>query len=153
MVRKHWLCRVLKANSKQLINHVKIDNTVAWQRNHWRSIESAYNRSAFFEYYKDDLKHLFDTKYEFIYGFNMATFQYLCKQFKIVTNISVSDSYKVNYGEVDFRNLSNENVYSNITYRQVFMYKHAFVPYTSALDLLFNLGPQSHTVLTSSLPD
>ena len=33
----------------------KIDNSIAWQKNHWRSIESAYSSSPFFEFYHVDL--------------------------------------------------------------------------------------------------
>src|SRR5450432_4029367 len=30
-----------------------------WQLRHWKSIQSAYNRSPFFEYYQDELKGLY----------------------------------------------------------------------------------------------
>jgi hypothetical protein len=34
--------------SRELIKEVQIDYTEPWQKQHWRALESAYNRSPFF---------------------------------------------------------------------------------------------------------
>ena len=37
------------------IHDIRISYLSNWQSNHWRAIESAYNKSPFFLYYRDDL--------------------------------------------------------------------------------------------------
>jgi hypothetical protein len=63
----HNRCRILGPNGLQVLsvpvvrvngNHtltkdIRIAETIPWQRLHWRSIETAYNNSPFFLYYKD----------------------------------------------------------------------------------------------------
>ena len=44
-----------KHNQKILVRDVDIDYSLNWQKVHWKAIESAYNRSPFFLYYKDRL--------------------------------------------------------------------------------------------------
>src|SRR6188768_243256 len=40
-------------DQKTLITGIWIDNNSRWQWQHWRTIESCYNKSPFFFYYKD----------------------------------------------------------------------------------------------------
>ena len=40
--------------TKILIKDLKISYDTDWQRNHWRTIFSAYSSSPFFEYYKEE---------------------------------------------------------------------------------------------------
>ena len=55
---------------------VRIDETVAiyyenrWQQNHWRSLETAYRSSPFFEFYEDDFYPFFHQKIEKLMDFN-----------------------------------------------------------------------------------
>ena len=140
---------VQKANSKQLMRDVKIDNTVPWQRNHWRSIEAAYNKSAFFEYYKDLLLPLFTDKFDLMIDYNWATLLYLHKHLQINTVLLKTIMYETDY-DFDYRNFEQIKFVEPIPYNQVFMYKRKFIPYTSALDLLFSLGPKSSQYLTNS---
>ena len=44
---------------KTLVKDLKISYDVDWQRNHWRTIFSAYNSSTFFEFFKDDIRPFF----------------------------------------------------------------------------------------------
>ena len=39
-------------NNRQNTSEILIDNTTNWQSIHWKSIESAYKTSPFFEYYE-----------------------------------------------------------------------------------------------------
>ena len=56
---------VCKGRSKIIFKDIRIDNTLLWQKTHWNSIVSAYNKSAYFQFYK----HLFAGYYEKRYGF------------------------------------------------------------------------------------
>ena len=41
---------------RQKYRDVRIYNEDNWQLNHWKSLETAYRTSPFFEFYEDDLK-------------------------------------------------------------------------------------------------
>ena len=50
--------------------NAEIDNKIAWQKNHWRSIQTAYSSSPFFEFYKDSLEQVYNQKYTNLVKFN-----------------------------------------------------------------------------------
>ena len=74
-------CYIYGANGKQLLNipitHAKsevkqktkdvlIEEGSQWQKQHYRSLKTAYNSSPFFEFYEDDLMKIFEKKYRFL---------------------------------------------------------------------------------------
>ena len=131
-----------KGSSKKIIGNLKISYKQNWQKQHWNAIESAYNSSPFFEYYKDELKPFFQEKEEYLVNFNSKlqnTILIMLHQENLIKNTT---EY-LNKGEFfDLRNytwkLKNQEKYN-----QVFMEKQGFIPNLSILDLLFNLGPES----------
>ena len=84
--------------NREFYRDVQIANIENWQSNHWKSITSAYNTSPFFEYYKDELISLFETKFENLYEFNMACIQAVldCLQFKVHFQRSSAFEKKMN---------------------------------------------------------
>ena len=56
--------------NRQLFKDVKIANETNWQSLHWKSLQSAYRTSPFFEYYEDDLAPLFINKQHYVLDFN-----------------------------------------------------------------------------------
>ena len=38
---------------------------------HWKSIESAYRSSPFFEFYEDDILPFYNEKFKFLFDFNI----------------------------------------------------------------------------------
>lgn len=140
---------------KILIKDLKISFDTNWQRNHWRTIFSAFNSSPFFEYYKDDILPFFETKHRFLLDFNLKINEVICELLEI-ENVAVltEDFEKV---PVETRNLresispknkaANGNRFQAKEYTQVFSDKLGFAPNLSILDLLFNEGPNSLSVL------
>ena len=49
---------VLKSREKTSIEDIKISYAEQWRAQHWRSIQSAYKNSPFFDYY-EEIIHLF----------------------------------------------------------------------------------------------
>src|ERR1035437_8256026 len=46
----------LKSRTERIITRdIRISYNDNWQKLHWRSLEAAYRRSAYFEYYENDL--------------------------------------------------------------------------------------------------
>jgi hypothetical protein len=61
---------VVKGRGRKIkIRDLRISYDTGWQRNHWRTIFSAYNSSPFFEFYMDDIQPLFEKPYKFLFDF------------------------------------------------------------------------------------
>ena len=157
-------CYIYGANGKLSLNipvnfsqknrkkteEIRIDNTSKWQSIHWKSIESAYKTSPFFEFYEDEFTKLFSSPKNFLLDFNLECIAVMnsCLGFHPV--ISKSDQFLKTTSESDYRFLVNARKESKIdttAYIQVFQDKHGFINNLSILDLLFNEGPNAISYL------
>lgn len=143
---------VIKPNGNHTkIKDIQIFNDDNWHVKHWRAIESAYQASPYFLFYKDELKLFFNGSYKMLLEYDMALIKYFCKLFDISTSIRLSSNY-IKDKDIDFRQkLSPKKppIIQNFPeYTQVFDVKHGFIPNLSILDLLFNLGPESGDYLS-----
>ncbi|MDO8952408.1 MAG: WbqC family protein, partial [Draconibacterium sp.] len=113
---------------KILIKDLKISYDTDWQRNHWRSIFSAYSSSPFFEYYKDDIHLFFETKHKFLLDFNLKIQETICELLEIENNaVLTSDFEKVPEGTANLRErispkikTQSDNDFQPVKYTQVF---------------------------------
>lgn len=138
-------------NGRQLYKDVKIENDFQWQKQHWKSIESAYRTSPFFEFYEDEFAHLFEKKQEFLFDFNLKTTEIIMDCLQLEADFEFTEEYFATpKDQQDFRPLVNakSKIGQDITpYTQVFEEKHGFIPNLSTLDLLFNEGTNALTYL------
>jgi|TARA_B110000008_G_scaffold168599_1_gene168437 hypothetical protein len=129
----------------------KIDNSIAWQKNHWRSIQSAYSSSPFFEFYRDSLEGIYIKEYTYLTKFNFDLINLILEWTDIEMKSELSKSYKIQYKNgLDLReNIENKKYSSseNIIYKQVFSDKNGFLNDLSIIDLIFNEGPNSISYL------
>ncbi|TYA53842.1 WbqC family protein [Formosa maritima] len=132
---------------RQKYRDLKIYNAENWQAIHWKSLETAYRTSPFFEFYEDDIQPLFTQKADYLLDFNMSCLNVVLDSLQLNLNSSKTDIFqKKTEGKTDFRHLANarkEQVYNFDTYTQVFGNKHGFINNLSILDLLFNEGPNA----------
>lgn len=145
--------------TKILIKDLKISYDTDWQRNHWRTIFSAYNSSPFFEYYKDDIIPFFESKTQFLFDFNLKIHELISELLEIDNHtVLTTDFEKAPDGTVNLRELispkiktESDSSFQPQNYTQVFSDKLSFTPNLSILDLLFNEGPNSYSVLERSI--
>ncbi len=133
------------------ITEVRIDYTTQWQRIHWRSIESAYNSSPYYLYYKDALQPFYKEKTERLFDFNLSLIETILKLLKTKVSVNFSASYQPYISDNDLRLLIQpKKVHTpdypfrlQTPYHQVFEERFGFCPNLSVLDLIFNTGPES----------
>mgnify|MGYP000014321436 FL=1 len=79
--------------------NAEIDNKIAWQKNHWRSIQTAYSSSPFFEFYKDSLEQVYNKKYTYLVKFNFDMIKLVFEWLDIEIKLKLSNEYKVVYDD------------------------------------------------------
>ncbi|MDO9614890.1 MAG: WbqC family protein [Bacteroidota bacterium] len=138
------------------IKDLRIAYDEEWQRNHWRTIFSAYNSSPFFEYYADDLEPFFRKKSVFLFDFNQQITGTILEILEIPAQLILTESFEqIPDNCANFREKISPKAHLNADdpnftarpYTQVFSEKFGFIPDLSILDLLFNEGPSAHSVL------
>lgn len=138
---------------------IRIANTTDWQRQHWKSIESAYRTSPFFEYYEDDFRMFYEQKWNFLFDFNTEIQAKVLSLIECDAQISLTEHYKMKFEphELNFRDLISPKKgyqldanFKAVPYYQVFEQRHGFLPNLSILDLLFNMGNETRLVLRDS---
>ncbi|HKL96964.1 MAG TPA: WbqC family protein [Paludibacteraceae bacterium] len=142
---------------KVTIRDVKISDHSNWQTLHWRAIETAYNSTPFFDYYKEDLQSFFEQKFTFLLDFNLQIQSTILDLLGFDATITLSESYKKAYqsDEIDLREVLHPKKkevslgvqFEHQNYYQVFNHKFGFLPDLSIIDLLFNMGNESRLIL------
>lgn len=136
---------------RQLYKDVKISDTEKWQLIQWKSLESAYKTSPFFEFYEDELKPLFTTPSASIFDHNIKCFQVVLDCLQLDVPVKYTSEYeKAPVGLKDYRALANARQEQQLTlelYTQVFSIKHGYISNLSILDLLFNEGTNALSYL------
>lgn len=138
---------LVKRGVRTKVKDVKIDNSQNWQKLHWRSIQSAYRSSPYFEYYENEFINFYKTKYNYLIDFNNQIQQSILKIMGIDVEIEMSNNY-LETNNMDYRQIlhpkkkPSEN-YIETEYIQVFSDRNGFLPNLSIVDLLFNEGPNA----------
>ena len=137
---------VVKADTpKQLMKDVRISDHGEWRRQHWNALESAYMNSPFFMYYQDDFRPFYEKKYEFLIDFNTELTLRIMELAGINKQLKLTESYQKDPNVLDLRDMIEPGIKepeNPLPYWQVFKQKYGFLPNLSAVDLLFNMGPE-----------
>ena len=141
-----------KEGLRQKTKEIAIENSFPWQEEHWKSIQTAYRTSPFFEYYEDDLLGVFQGTATHLLAYNQQIFELFYELLGIETPYTSTSEYLKNAPQQDLRYLAiakKEPEYSLAPYTQVLEAHHGFLPNLSVLDLLCNEGPNALTYLES----
>ena len=132
------------------IHEVTIAGNSPWNKIHWRSIESAYRKSPYFEYFEAELKPLFKKPAEKLFDFNFSLTEKIFSMMKLPFNYGFTATYEKSADEnSDYRNagITYERTKSLPSYQQVFSARHDFISDLSIIDLLFNKGMNARQYL------
>ena len=147
---------------KACMRDIRISDHGNWRHLHWNAIESAYNHTPFFEYYKDDFRPFYEKKFDFLVDYNEQLCQLVCQLIDIDTSFQRTESYIAEPSNtiIDLRDaihpkkeVMDDALFSAVPYYQVFQERLGFLPNLSIIDLLFNMGPEAILVLQKSIKE
>ena len=171
-----WLTVPVLHNFGQMIHEVKINNTVQWGRKHLSALLTNYSKTPFFSEYVEFFKSVFASEWEFLADLNIHVIMFLIeamglsgKQFVKASEFELqkgnttrlidlckkmgSDVYLSGRDGAEYLDLTlfeEEKIdvifqeYEHPIYSQLY---GEFEPFLSVLDLLFNCGPESLSIL------
>jgi len=135
-----------RGGDRQKTRDVIPEDSFPWQSQHWKSLQTAYRTSPFFEYYEDDLRPLFIRPVEKLLDHNLNIFTILCDLLGIRKPVELTTSFELSPSIPDYRYLvaaKKEKDFDFPPYTQVLEAHHGYLPNLSVLDLLFNEGPNA----------
>lgn len=137
---------VIKTNGNHtLTKDIEISYKESWQQIHLRCLESAYRKSAYFDYYFPYFEKIYKQKFNTLVELNDFCLKTILKIMKVKKDYSFTTDFERIVDENDYRiSLSKgTNKIEMKPYYQVFADRHGFIPNLSIVDLLFNEGPNS----------
>lgn len=138
---------------KSIYKEVEIDYKSHWQRDHFRSLCTAYGNSSFFMFYRDELEKLYQETPRLLYEWNLMCLVWVLKKMKIDKKIENEMIHENELQQTSFfepftpQNFNTNSTSKCVTYNQVFTDKIGFLHNLSIIDLLFNEGSHAKQVL------
>ena len=150
--------------AKMAIREVRIDYTLPWQREHWRTLRSAYAAAPYFDHYAERLATYFDERVyrpERLWDLNSDLTRLLLELTGLPEIVPFTEDYTAPApldaaaAAGDFREIishkprlrRSDPTFRPPTYYQVFSDRIPFAPNLSVVDLLFCEGPQAGRVI------
>lgn len=149
---------VCRGNSKVPTREIEVDYDQLWVKNQWRSIQSAYGKSPFFEHYAGLFSKIYEKKHRYLFDLNLDLLTLCLDLLEIEVNMSHTNIYEKDPLPPlkDFRNLihpkksyKNNGLLEPCIYNQVF--GNNFASNMSIIDLLFCEGPNARHILLQSI--
>lgn len=130
-----------------------VDYSTPWVVRTQRALDTAYETAAYYEYYRDDVFAVLDARPETLWELNLSTIRLLLEKTGIACTLSPTSAFAAPGSKPDDYRFSIHPKQPDTVlevlglerpYYQVFQDRlDGFTPRLSALDLLFNEGPDS----------
>jgi hypothetical protein len=171
---------ISKGKREQLITDVEIDYFGKFPENHINMIKQNYKKSPFFNDYSEKFFNIFRKKHKYLSLLSVDLILLIRVILNIETEIKYSSNFATqgskgellaelceNVGAKEYISPPGSKVYLDVseafdrqqTQIRYFDYKHLqypqifddFVPYMSVIDLLFNCGPESLSIIKKGI--
>lgn len=113
------------------ITGVEVDYSTNFQRDHWRTVMTAYRSSPYWEHFEQSIEKLFTIKERYLFDLNCRITEELLNILKIETTLKFTTSYI---------GTSEPTQYSMPPYFQTFGDRQPFAPNLSILDWILCNG-------------
>ena len=138
---------VIKVNGNHtLTKDIEISYKESWQQVHLRCLESAYRKSAYFDYYFPYFEKIYKQRFNTLVELNDYCLKVILKLIKVKKEYSYTEDFEKIIDNTDYRIFLSKNEVNKIEmkpYYQVFADRHGFISNLSIVDLLFNEGNNS----------
>ena len=140
-----------------LIKEVRVCNSYPWQKLHWRTLESAYRKSPWFEFYEESLRPVYEKPWDYLMDLNLELLGRITGWLDLDFKPGFTEEFQPVYDPAEFVDLRNRFLPGDFNpdqdpggpkYHQVFEERTGFIPGLSILDLLFAEGKRSAGILT-----
>ncbi|TGE08043.1 WbqC family protein [Hymenobacter fodinae] len=151
-------------SEKVLTSAIEIDYRQNWIHQHWRTLQTAYGGTPYFEYYADYLHDIYVQKPGLLFELNLAFLRFYLRCLRLPLPIHLTTEYRPSYSSASVpasagavwqdrrdwltpkaRESAKPDRTSVLAYPQTF--GKDFVPGLSILDLLFMQGPAAGSFL------
>lgn len=172
-----WLTVPVHRSQGEIIRDIRIDNAKPWARKHANALTTNYARAPFYKEHADEFAAALTQEWEHLAELNIAMMKHLCRMLGVETPMVLSsqlgyngkatdalisicrsveaDAYLSGPGGRDYLETEKFGAagisllfhdFDHPAYAQLF---GEFVPNLSAVDLLFNSGPDGLAILRS----
>lgn len=159
------------------ISSVRIDNSQAWQKKHWRAISLNYGRAPYFKKYSAYFEDVFKKEWKMLADINIHITEYIAQslginrpmylesQLNIATKNTMriidicsalkADTYLSGIGGKEYLDEKQFDLngirllYQDFVHPKYLQCYEPFIPYMSIIDFMFNCGDNSLKILTS----
>lgn len=76
---------------------IEIDYRQNWIHRHWRTLQTAYGNSPYFEYYADYLHDIYVSKPALLFDLNLAFLRLLLRCLRLTLPVAITTEYHVQY--------------------------------------------------------
>ncbi len=171
-----WLTVPVTYRFPQRIHEVGVNQTVDWQRKHLEALKTNYSKAPFFETYYASFEEFYQQSYELLVQVNVACIRLLMDLLGLERKVILASSLKVEtdeptlrlvkicqalagdaylsgkdgakYMDLDtFHSHQLEVVFQDFHHPEYSQCYGPFEPNLSVVDLLFNCGPESLTII------
>ncbi len=171
-----WLTVPVTYRFPQRIHEVGVNQTVDWQRKHLEALKTNYSKAPFFDTYYPSFEEFYQRSYEMLVDVNVASIKLLMELLGFERKLVLASSLKVDIEDPTLRLVKICRTLGGVAYLSgrdgakymdletfhhhrlevVFQDFHhpeysqcygPFEPNLSVVDLLFNCGPESSTII------
>lgn len=142
-------------HGKVPVRSVQVNNTNRWSANLWRTLQSAYANSPYFEFYRDDIHRAIFSGERYLFDLNRQILSMCLSWLNWSKVVTVSEAYREETPFTDLRNVisakhafGERTIFRPLPYVQVF--GSTFVPNLSILDLVCCAGPEAGRIIAGS---